>query len=108
MQSIAVITIRGDLDCVASSKGKKYFSASKLPAFDLGRGKQDEAFDSPLKKINNYDTLLTKILIVWLQINAWIYIYKLGNAQIWLHLTTSGKICEQVFFNEIEQVNTNF
>lgn len=46
---MAVITIRGDLDCVASSKGKKYFSASKLPAFDFGSGKQEDAFASSLE-----------------------------------------------------------
>lgn len=60
IQSIAVITILGDLDCVASSKGRKYFSASKLPALDFGKGRQEDSFASSLKYSNN--TLLRKLL----------------------------------------------
>jgi hypothetical protein len=42
MQSRAVFTIRGHLERQANSNGKKYLSASKMPALEFGTGKAED------------------------------------------------------------------
>lgn len=49
-QSKAVLTIRLHFDWHASSKGKKYLSASTNSVPDFGRGKADEVFVPWLQK----------------------------------------------------------
>ena len=50
-QSNAALTIRGHFDWHASSKGRKYLSASMKLALALGIGNADDEFLSVLKKI---------------------------------------------------------